>query len=165
MITSRLDYYIKNMQYWQAFWELRHISGQPDEPDNQTCTVVWPWQLAFQSCQGRELAVGRIVGWIRSNAASLRLWWLFQNSWERANAGSVRQAENGAWVQIPGWREVPLSSEEGAPLREADTQESKANTGLCLMLLCKFRFDGTPIPLTAAWPFRSERHEFPLLTA
>ena len=30
---------------------------------------------------------------------------------------------------------------------------------------CKFRFDGTPIPLTAAWPFRSERHEFPLLTA
>ena len=30
---------------------------------------------------------------------------------------------------------------------------------------CKFRSDGTLFPLTAAWSFRSERHEFPLLTA
>ena len=30
---------------------------------------------------------------------------------------------------------------------------------------CKFRSNGTSIPLTAAWCFRSERHGFPILTA
>ena len=42
--------------------------------------------------------------------------------------------------------------------------EDCRNSGLPVRV-CKFRFDGTPVPLTAAWPFRSERHEFPLQAA